>query len=295
MVSETSQGSDAKGIEMIDSHTHLWRVGEHIGRGFMEAARRAWGARDEDMDVSPERHTAAMANVEAAIVLGFHAPHVDVVVPNDYLAAYCRQAPGRWYGFASVNPVEPGARAELERAHEDLHLPGLKLGPTYQDYDPTDERAFAVYEYAERQGIPIIIHQATTFPPQCRLRYALPLLLDEVAIRFPRLRIVMAHVGHPWEPDCIVTIRKHPNLYADISAIHGRPLRFYQALITCIEYGVTDKLLFGSDFPFFTPESTAVGLQNVNALVEGTPMPKVPAQVIDGILQRDPLRVLGLR
>lgn len=280
---------------MIDGHTHLWRVGEHIGPRFMESANRAWGATNEFMDVSPGRHTAAMAGMEAAIVLGFHAPFCDVVVPNDYLADYCAQAPDRWYGFASVNPVEPGAREELERAHEDLKLPGLKLGPIYQNYDPTDPAAFPVYEYAERRGIPIMIHQATTFPRETSLKYALPILLDEVAIRFPELKIVMAHIGHPWEAECAVTIRKHPNLYADISALHGRPWRYYQGMITFLEYGVGHKLLFGSDFPFFTPESTAEGLRNINAIVEGTLMPKVPASVIDAILERDPLATLGLR
>jgi uncharacterized protein len=279
---------------MIDCHTHLWRIGEHIGPRFMEAARRTWGAKEEDLDVSPERHRAALAGMDAAIVLGFHAPHSDVVVPNDYLAAYCREAPGRWYGFASVNPVEPQAREELERAHEDLHLPGLKIGPVYQGYDPTDPRAFPVYEYAARNGIPVLIHQATTFPREAPLKYSLPIQLDEVAIHFPDLKMVLAHIGHPWEAECAVTIRKHPNLYADISGLHGRPWRFYQALVTCVEYGVADKLLFGSDFPFFTPEATAEGLRNVNRIVEGTPMPKVPARVIDGILERNPLKVLEL-
>jgi predicted TIM-barrel fold metal-dependent hydrolase len=260
----------------------------------MASAHRAWGATAEMMDVSPERHTAAMAGVSAAVVLGFHAPYSDVVVPNDYLADYCRRAPGRWFGFASVNPVEPGARAELERAHEELKLPGLKLGPVYQNYHPLDPRAFPVYAYAEKMGIPIIIHQATTFPREAPLARALPLQLDELAIRFPELRVVLAHIGHPWEEDCVVTIRKHPNLYADISALHGRPWRFYQAMVTCVEYGVADKLLFGSDFPFFTPEQTAEGLRQVNRIVERTPLPRVPVKVIDGILERNPLEVLGL-
>ena len=280
---------------MIDCHTHLWRVGEHIGPRFMEAAQRAWGGTPEFLDVSPERHTKTFAGCEAAVVLGFHAPFSDVVVPNDYLADYCRTAPGRWYGFASVNPIEPGAKEELERAHEDLGLPGLKLGPIYQNYDPTDRRAFPVYEYAERHGLPVMIHQATTFPPEAPLKYALPVLLDEVATCFPKLRMCLAHLGHPWEAECVVTIRKHPNLFTDLSALHGRPWRFYQAMITAIEYGVADKILFGSDFPFFTPEQTAEGLRNVNHLVESTPMPKVSAKVIDGILERDPLKSLGLR
>jgi len=280
---------------MTDAHTHLWRSGEHLGPRFLAAAARAWGATPETLDVSPARHTAAMAEMEAAIVLGFHAPHCDVVVPNDYVAAYCRTAPDRWYGFASVSAVEPGAREELERCHQELGLRGLKLAPVYQGYDPTDRRAFAVYEYAERQGIPVLIHQATTFPPEAPLRFALPILADEIATRFPALRMVLAHLGHPWEAECVVTIRKHPNLYADISALHGRPWRFYQALITATEYGVGDKLLFGSDFPFATPEATAAGLRAVNTPLEGTALPRVPEPLIEGLLARDPLALLGLR
>ncbi len=279
---------------MIDVHTHLWRVGEHIGPRFLRAAEAAWGATPEMLDVSPERHTAAFAGCRAAIVLGFHAPHSDIVVPNDYLAEYCRRDRSRWFGFAGINPVEPGALDELRRCHEELGLPGLKLGPVYQNYDPTDRRAFPVYAYAEERGIPVMIHQATTFPPDAPLRFALPVLLDEVATCFPRLRMVLAHIGHPWEAECVVTVRKHRNLFTDISALHGRPWRFYQAMITACEYGITDRILFGSDFPFGTPEGTAEGLRQVNHIVEGTPMPKVGASVIDGILERDPLACLGI-
>jgi len=216
-------------------------------------------------------------------------------VPNDFIADYCRAAPRRWYGFASVDPTQPDARAELERCHQELGLVGLKLGPTYQGYDPTDPRCEAVWDYCEARGVPVLIHQATTFPREARLAQALPLLLDEVAIRHPELRMALAHIGHPWEADCAVTIRKHPHLYADISGLHGRPWRFYQALITCVEYGVGDKLLFGSDLPFGTPEGTAAGLRGVNDILAGTALPRVPARVIDGILERDALRVLGLR
>ena len=280
---------------MIDCHTHLWRVGEHVGPYLLEEARRAWGMRPEQMDVSPERHREAVRGLSGAIVLGFHAPYMDVVVPNGYIADYVRTDPDRLVGFASVNPVEPGAREELERCFHDLGLRGLKLGPIYQDYDPTDRAAFPVYEFAQQRQIPILIHQATTFPSAGRLRYALPILLDEVAIRFPELKIVLAHLGHPWEADCVVTVRKHPNLYTDISALHGRPWRFYQAMITAVEYGIGDKILFGSDFPFFTPEQTVAGLRGVNALAEGTALPRVPRELIDAILERDAFQVLGLR
>jgi uncharacterized protein len=280
---------------MFDCHTHLWRVGEHIGPFFLEEGRRTWGMRPEQIDVSPERHREATRGVEGAIVLGFHAPYMDLVVPNDYLAAYIRTDPDRLVGFASVNPVEPGAREELERCYHDLGLRGLKLGPIYQNYDPTDEAAFPVYEFAQRHRIPILIHQATTFPSTGHLRYALPILLDEVAIRFPELKIVLAHLGHPWEAECVVTVRKHPNLFTDLSALHGRPWRFYQAMITAVEYGIGDRILFGSDFPFFTPEQTVEGLRSVNRITEGTALPRVPHDLIEAILERNPFETLGLR
>src|SRR5207245_6712111 len=73
-------------------------------------------------------YTTLFRSVDGAIVLGFHAPYMDVVVPNDYLADYIRTEPDRLVGFASVNPVEPGAREELERSYHDLGLRGLKLG-----------------------------------------------------------------------------------------------------------------------------------------------------------------------
>src|SRR5690349_7534689 len=111
---------------------------------------------------------------------------------------------GAWMGrscLASTRPIwtwwsrttilrSTCARAELERCYFELGLKGLKLGPIYQNYDPTDERAFSVYDFAERHHIPIMIHQATTFPSTGHLKYALPLLLDEVAIRFPELVMV---------------------------------------------------------------------------------------------------------
>ena len=73
------------------------------------------------------------------------------------------------------------------------------------------------------------------------LRYAHPLLMDEIAIRFPELRVVMAHMGHPWQRETIVTIRKHPNVYADVSALFYRPWSFYEGLRLATEWGALDE------------------------------------------------------
>ena len=89
-------------------------------------------------------------------------------------------------------------------------------------------------------------------------------------------------------------IRKHPNLYADVSALHTRPLQMYLALAGAVEYRVIDKLLFGTDFPFATPTETADALLNVNDLVRGSNLPPIPEDAIEDIIQRDTTVVLGL-
>jgi hypothetical protein len=139
-----------------------------------------------------------------------------------------------------------------------------------------------------------MIHQGTTFPRTAPLKYALPLLLEDVAIEFPDLKMVIAHLGHPWIEDTIVLIRKQPNLYSDISALHYRPWQFYNALIAAKEYGVLDKLLFGSDYPFTTPEASLEGLRTINRLVEGTSLPRLAAEEIEQIIESPALARLGL-
>jgi predicted TIM-barrel fold metal-dependent hydrolase len=116
------------------------------------------------------------------------------------------------------------------------------------------------------------------------LKYANPIQLEDIAVACPDLRIVIAHMGHPWEDECVVFIRKHPNLYTNISALHYRPLRHYQAFMSAIEYGVEHKLIFGSDFPSATPAQVIAGQKKVNHVVEGTNLPKVPDEMIHNIM-----------
>lgn len=276
---------------IVDCHTH---VGDerHFGGAFMADAARAWGA-----DYSPartlEQHWQAVEDVDHAIVLAFAAPAVGFDVPNDYVADYVRQHPEKLTGFASVDPGRPGAVAELERALG-LGLRGLKLAPTYQDFDPLSTAAMEVYEAAEALGLAVIWHQGTTFVRTARLEYARPITLDAVAIRFPDLRIVVAHMGHPWVDEALVVVRKHPSMFADVSALYARPWQLYSALVSACEYRVADRLLFGTDWPFGTVADTLAGLRSINRLVEGTGLPSIPDDVIERIIAQPTLDLLGL-
>jgi uncharacterized protein len=215
-------------------------------------------------------------------------------VVNDNTAALVAAHPDKLIGFLAVHPDAPDALEEIERATGDLGLRGIKLGPNYQNFDPLGEAAVRVYRRAQERGLPILFHQGTSPVQFADLDYAHPRHIDRVAMAFPNLRMILAHMGHPWQIDCFVVIRKHPHVYADVSAQFYRPWSQYQALRLATEWNVLDKLLLGSDYPVATPRETIDGLLSVNSVVEGTALPRVPEDALHAIVNRDSLALLGL-
>ena len=277
---------------ITDCHTHFWRR-EHWSDEMEQEAAVARG-RPAQTHIPECEHWQAMAPVGNAVVFGFRARHSGLVVPNDLVAAYVRKHPEKLVGFACLDCTEPGYLDEMHRCFEDLGFRGLKLAPIYQNVHPMDPRLAPVYDYCQRRGLPVLIHQGATFVRRAPLQYALPLQLEDVALAYPDLVMVIAHMGQPWIEETIVLIRKQPNFYADVSALHYRSWQFYNALILAVEYGVASKLLFGSDYPFSTPEESISGLRNVNAIAGGSGLPRVPEETISGILERNTFRLLGL-
>jgi predicted TIM-barrel fold metal-dependent hydrolase len=216
----------------------------------------------------------------------------DPATVNDATAQFVAADPARRIGFLSVHPEDRSALEEVERCVDDLGMRGIKLGPNYQNFDPLGASAERIYAEAERRRLPIIFHQGTSPIRTAPLRYAHPLVMDEIAIRHPELRIVMAHLGHPWQADTFAVIRKHPHVYADVSGGFFRPWSFYSAMRLAAEWGVLDKLLFASDYPVALPLETIAGLRAVNAPIEGTALPRVPDDAVEGIIRRDTLALL---
>jgi predicted TIM-barrel fold metal-dependent hydrolase len=213
---------------------------------------------------------------------------------NDNTIEFVQDNPAKRIGFMSVNPTAPGALEEADRCREQ-GLVGVKLGPNYQNFDPLGEPALAFYDYCQQHALPILFHSGASPIREAPLRYTYPLVTDEIALRYPELRIVMAHMGHPWSRETVVTIRKHPHVYADVSSIYLRPWVLYQSLINAVEWGAAGKLLLGSDFPIANTGEAITGLRTVNDMLEGTKLPRVPDEVIDGIIHADALGALGLK
>jgi uncharacterized protein len=292
---------------IVDVHTHT-------PHGHRESPAGRPSARPDRADadvVTPEEFLRAMAPVDRAIVFGIApAPPGDPSPPavppeasaatarevNDATAALVRHAPHKLIGFMSVHPRDPELFGEMDHCVGPLGLRGIKLGANYQNFDPLGESAFRLYARAREMGLPILFHQGTSAIAAADLDYAHPRHMDRVAMAFPELRIVLAHMAHPWQTDCIAVIRKHPNVYADISGLHYREWSYYTCLRLATEWSVLHKLLFGSDYPAAaTPQETAAALERVNDLLEGTRLPRVPVDALREIIHRDSLTLLGLR
>ncbi len=278
---------------IVDIHTHVGTVPEHIHDRFVAQAREAW-AEVQLGGTLDEHYAGALDGVDRAVVLAFDAPAAGFVVPNDYVAEYVARDPERLVGFGSVDPSSPTAVDELERMRDDLGLVGCKLGPIYQGVDPLGPEFLRVCEALERLELPLLIHQGTTFARSGSLRWARPILLDDVALRHPELRIVIAHMGHPWFEETIAVVRRHPHVYADVSALGSRRWLLYNALVQAVEYRVDHKLLFGTDFPFFTARETIDGLRSVTGEAFGPGLPVVDPDVVEAIVRRPSLALLGI-
>ena len=287
-------GSGIETVRMIiDIHTHFFQADTDLDARVYEDIKRC-GMDLEPWRFTPDQHLEAVASADAAVVFGMRASATGWRVSNDAVAEHVRRAPEKLVFFGSPDPGEDDAMAELERCHQDLGCQGVKLGPIYQGVHPLDRRYYDIYAYCERHSLPIMIHMATTFSSGVPLDYARPAYMDQVAVDFPELKIVLPHLGHPWEGETIAAIRKSPNLFADVSALYYRPWQFYNAMRLLVEYDADSKVLFGSDYPATTTSDSIVGIRKVNAVIADSGLPRIPDEVIEGIIHRDALGLLGI-
>jgi predicted TIM-barrel fold metal-dependent hydrolase len=215
-------------------------------------------------------------------------------VDDQYVAQYVAQHPDKLIGFLSVDPTQEGWEREMQVGHEELGLRGIKLLPMYAGFSPDDPKLEPLWQYASRHRLPVLLHMGTTFIAQAPLAFTLPRLIEPVAVQHPDVKIILAHLGHPYEGECLATIRKHENVFTDVSALHYRPWQLYHSLMLAQEYGVWPKLLFGTDYPFTTVDASIAGLRSLNDMLEGTKLPRLDVGQIEAMIHRDSLTLLGM-
>lgn len=276
---------------IIDVHSHVFpNQSVFFGKFIEEASRMRSTPVDLVTPLSDVR--SRLDGCDLAICFGGKARLAGLWVDDRDVAAYVAQDPHHLLGFLSLDPTQPGWEEELRFGHQELGLKGIKLMPMYAGFFPQDSTLDPLWSYAQKHGLPVLLHTGTTFVSQGPLETTLPRHLDAVARRYPDVKIIMAHLGHPYEGECVAVIRKHPNVYADVSALHYRPWQLFHSLMLVHEYGVWNKLLFGTDFPITNTQESLTGLRNLASIQ--IDRFRLPAEKIEEVIQRDALKLLGL-
>lgn len=231
--------------------------------------------------------------IDWAVGLAEVSPITTGWASNEYIAELCVAANalpdptagprGRLIPFASINPfIVNDLAAELERLVRDLNFRGIKAYPTYHHHYANEARLYPLYAKAQELGLPLLVHTGSSVFRGARIKYGDPLHLDDVAIDFPHLNILMAHAGRPfWYDQAFWMARRHPNVYLEVSGLPAKKLLEYFPRLE----EVADKVVYGSDWPG-NPD-----LQRNVAAIEDLP---ISERARRAILYDNAARILGL-
>src|SRR5690349_2102629 len=278
---------DVGALTAFDVHVHLEATGD--GSDASDAASKYFGTPGAGRDPASladyyrsrrmacvvftvDERLTGMARVSNDEVLEFAAANRDVVLP-----------------FASIDPTRgPEAIREARRLVA-AGVRGLKLHPPIQQFAANDRIAYPLYEVFAEARLPVLIHTGhsgigTGMPGGggIRLKYGNPMDIDDVAVDFPDLPIIMAHPSFPWQDEAISVCLHKPQVYIDLS---GWSPRYFSPIL--IQYANTllkHKMLFGSDYPLITPDRWMADFEKIAIRDEVRPL----------ILKQNAVRLLGL-
>jgi len=181
-------------------------------------------------------------------------------VTNDDVMAFAARHPDVAMPFISVDPTRgPAAVREAKRLVATGNVRGLKLHPPLQQFFANDHIAYPLYEVFAEAKLPVLFHTGHsgigTGQPGgggIRLKYGHPMHIDDVAVDFPDLPIIMAHPSFPWQDEAISVCLHKPGVYIDLSG--WSPKYFSPSLVQYANSLLKRKVLFGSDYPWITPD-----------------------------------------
>ena len=237
-------------MPVIDFHTHIGRY-EMYQSWVQDLYDKNLGvnARAQlDELLTPRGYAAYLeaCGVDYACCLAEENPKTTGMIPNEWVAEFCAGQP-RMIPFCNINPFLHARPADtFAHCIKDLGMRGVKLMPGYQGYHANDRQMYPIYARAEEWQIPVLVHTGSSIFRGFRLRYANPLDLDDVAVDFPNLTIVMAHSGRGvWYDEAFFLARLHQNVFMEVAGLPPQKLLDYFPELERL----ADKVIFGSDFP----------------------------------------------
>lgn len=277
---------------IIDVHSHCHQP-EHWGHEHEDHWQGAYGGEPYPV-VTPDSYDRVMqeAGVDVAVVFGLAASQAGVRTPNAFVADFVSKMQTPAIPFCSIDPLDADWRDQLDEAIE-LGFQGVKLYPVLSLFDPLAPEFDAFYRMLQSHGMVALWHMGATPSPVGRLAVSQPMVIDEVARRHPDLTQVMAHMGHPWQRDTNVVLRKNRRVFADVSGVPSRPMDAFFALVGAQEWRTVDKLVFGSDYPLWTPAQAIANLRSIAQFRAGN-LPFVAEDTVEQIIHCDALTMLEL-
>lgn len=278
---------------VTDCHVHV----NPVGQMRPDALRLLEGFDGETARIvrEPDQLLARMdaAGIERAVLINYVAPEVIgyTEATNEFVSEYVRADPERLVAVGGIRPDHPDPAREIDRLVDRLGVRGLKLHPPHQLFRPNayvdGERPElrALYAACEARRLPVIFHTGTSVFPRARNRFGDPLLVEDVAVDFPALPIVLAHGGRPlWTDTAVFLTRRFPNVWLEISGVPPAALLEYFPRLPKL----ADKVLFGTDWPGPGVRDLGANLAQFRAL----PLPPLAQR---RILEENPRRVFPRR
>ena len=279
-------------LRAIDFHVHLptpdWLDGSMAG--YVEAAEAYFRSPVQRASIGElaDRYRQLRAR---AVLLAWDAETATgrPRIPNETVAAACQQYPDVFTGLGSVDPHKGDAAVAEVANIAALGLRGVKFHPSLQAFAPDDPAYWPIFAACQEHGLLALFHTGTSGigagqpgGQGIRLDYAQPIRLDAVAAAHPALTVVAAHFGWPWHMELVAMALHKTNVYIDISG--WSPRRIPPELIRELRGRLSGQFLWGSDFPFLTPERCLAELAGLD----------LPADVLDQVLRANAARILGL-
>src|SRR5579863_3573919 len=191
--------------------------------------------------------------------------------------------------FGSVDPARGAEAVKMAKRQLEAGARGFKFHPSSQAFLPNDRSVYPVYEVIQEAGVPALFHTGQTGAGAgtrggggIRLAYSHPMHLDDVAVDFPDMPIILAHPSFPWQEEALSVATHKPQVYIDLSG--WSPKYFPPILVQYANTLLKDKVLFGTDFPVLTPERWMADLEKT----------AIRDEVKPGIFKDNAVRLLGL-
>jgi predicted TIM-barrel fold metal-dependent hydrolase len=280
---------DADSLAAFDVHVHLEPDAD--GTAADNAAKKYFG------DSGAPREADALAEYYRSRKIAFVIFTVDERltgkphVSNEEVVRFAERNSDIAIPFASIDPNR-GAEGvqEAKRLVSEAKVKGLKLHPPIQKFFPNDPIAYPLYEIFAEAKLPVIFHTGhsgigTGMPGGggVHLKYGHPMPIDDVAVDFPSLPIIMAHPSFPWQDEAISICLHKPNVYIDLSG--WSPKYFSPTLIQYANTLLKHKVLFGSDYPLITPDRWLADFEKISIRDEVRPL----------ILKENAIKLFGLK